>query len=131
MSITMLFYSLSTILCTITMISGIGIALFRRRRHNSVSACAAAGLGIMLLASVGSQVAAFIMSRGMSPQDFANVYPVINIIVSILKTAAWVLILMAVFGWRKGENVGYGDEIGDGVKVIRPGDEKNPYQSPS
>lgn len=128
---TTIVYGLTTTFFAVTMVSGIAIAFVRQRRHPAVSSCIALGLGIMLLTSVATFVATIILSRGMPMQDFNTVYSAINLLASALRTAAWVLILMAVFGWRTSEESGHGDKAAEDNQAPRPGDERNPYQPPA
>ena len=86
-------------------ITGMILAAVYWRKHPWVSLTALIGLGIFFLESVVGLGQGVLLqyrpfSEGMSFQQIGIIYTAIGIIRTAAVTAAWILILVAIFGWR-------------------------------
>ena len=85
---------------------GAVLALARWPRHPQVSASVLISLACMLLAFLVQQagfhlVLNYFRQPGQSASTVALPLSVVGILASIVRTAGWLAILIAVFGWRK------------------------------
>lgn len=90
----------------IVWIVGIVIALVRWSRHPKVSLLLLIGLLVLLVQSLASglllpwlQIA--MMDRGMGGSRIGMLIGVISVVTALIRTAAWGLILVAVFSGRE------------------------------
>lgn len=84
---------------------GIILAIVNWGKYPRVSLVALIGLGLLLLLTfTGTAISAllpFLMQRpGTSAPGIANIWGIFNIVLGLLRAGAWVLILVAIFGWR-------------------------------
>jgi hypothetical protein len=84
---------------------GLVFALVRRRRHSRVSLLAAVGLVIFIGRAALVPVASYVaLRRASDAAELGLSQGIIGIVSALVATAGWMLILIAVFGWRRKED---------------------------
>jgi hypothetical protein len=86
-------------------IVGIVVALVRWRKHPSVSALLAGALLALLVLSLTTRLASFLIIQssqqpGRSVQATGLYLGILAIAGSLIRTGAWAAVLVALFGWR-------------------------------
>lgn len=82
---------------------GIILAAVFWQRHPAVSLLSTLAFSILLFGQVFGVALTLWVSAGghdLSGQQLARLFSLLNIVRVFLGTAAWVLLLMALFGWR-------------------------------
>jgi len=90
----------------IVWITGMILAAVYWRKHRWVSLTTLIGLAIFFVFSVlGISLSTYVQSLSytgeMPMAQMGIIYTVSGIIVTAADTAAWILVLVAIFGWRK------------------------------
>ena len=86
----------------ISIVAGIVVAIYRRKRHPLVSLLALIAFGLQLIALIiGSGLMYVTMAGGLGAQRIGELYAAVHLIRSTLMAASWVLIMLCVFGWRR------------------------------
>jgi hypothetical protein len=96
--------SISTQMPTILVIlAGFYVSWASRRRHPQVAAVTAAGMGFLLVALIGSRIMPYLaaMQEARDVNDVLWRMFVIGIVSNGLSATGIVLLLWAVFGWRR------------------------------
>ena len=86
----------------IVWIIGLLLAIRSWQRHPQVSAAVLVSIGCMLVATVGQQVVySFLRPATITGTDDVVIYwQMTAVIASLLRTAGWLAIFVAIFGWR-------------------------------
>lgn len=85
---------------------GIVVALVFWRRHSRVStltSIACAGFLILAVSETFAHVTVLALIRDgrLNTRQFEGILAMINILTAFLYTILWILVLIAIFGWRK------------------------------
>jgi hypothetical protein len=94
----------------LTWLAGIVLAIIFWKKHPRVSLLITIGLGLMLVNSVvGTLVSVWmpfaLQERGMSIMQIGSLLSVWGVASSLINAAIWVLLLVAIFGWRKSQEM--------------------------
>lgn len=93
-------------------LAGIVLAVVRRPRHPRVSLCITIALVVLLLVSISATIFAatvplIVLRNGWTASQLGAIFAFVNGSARLIDAAAWVLVLVAAFGWR-GMPVEYG-----------------------
>lgn len=85
---------------------GIIIAIIRFRLHQNVSLLAIIGLSVLLIwhvlsSVVYSLVPTLAIENGWAASQMGVLYSAVGLFGALISTAAWICLLVALFGWRK------------------------------
>ncbi len=85
---------------------GIVVALVFWRRHSRVSTLtliACAGFLIVAVSETFAQITVLDLIRDgrLNAGQFEGILAIINIVTAFMYTILWILVLIAIFGWRK------------------------------
>ena len=94
----------------LVLVGGITMAAMTWKKHPRVSALAMGGTGLILLAYLvstflGSNLPIYLHTRGLPARLMGSVLVVVNLARSLLVATGWVLVLWALFGWRRENQV--------------------------
>lgn len=97
---------------------GIIIALVRWKKHPRVSLFALLGLGLWLLVSlvftaVSAWMPFWMQSQEIPISQYSLINGVANILRTLLGTGSFILLLIAIFGWRGESMQAVNDKSGD------------------
>ena len=89
----------------ITWVVGIVLALSRWRRHPRVSLFAIIAFFMLISARVVTRflyiwTPTIMRDRGWSTSELGTIFAVIGAVSALIDTAAWALVICAIFGWR-------------------------------
>jgi hypothetical protein len=107
----LLYLAPSVPICLVWLVA-IVLALIRWQRHPSVSLFTCLGSVVLLVAIVGGNMMSFYLIRqqsasGWSSSQVSTMLSVIGFARSFLAVGGYVLLLIAVFGWRPAERVAF------------------------
>jgi hypothetical protein len=94
----------------LVLLVGIVLAATTWRKHPRVSMLALVGIGLIFLTALvstflGSSFPLYLHTRGLPARFMGIVLLVVNLALSLLRAFGWVLVLWALFGWRRENRV--------------------------
>jgi hypothetical protein len=100
------FLQLAQLPVYLVLLVGMLLAGINWRKHPRVSLLAMVGIGLILISALvasflGSSLPLFLHTRGLPARFMGTVLLVVNLARSLITATGWVLILWALFGWRR------------------------------
>jgi hypothetical protein len=84
---------------------GIILSLVRFNKHPQVSIMASIAFVLLMVTNISSAVTAYLPvmlnMRGMDYGQAATIHGILKIILTLINLVGWVLIISAIFGWRR------------------------------
>lgn len=89
---------------------GIVASLIFWRRHTRVSlltliACAGFLIMSIVSAAMTAAIPRLVSEGGLNPSEVGGIFGIVNIISGFIQAILWILVLIAIFGWRKTPDV--------------------------
>jgi hypothetical protein len=92
---------------TLVWLVGLILAVVRWRQHPGVSLIAIFAIALYFMISVVSpfypMLFELLVRSGRTTDQADHIFMMVDILLSLLKAGTWILILAAIFGWRRGK----------------------------